>query len=799
MANAGLAIAVLVRNRKSPGHRIFAAAVALIVVWLTAAFLSDQPALQEYALLFNRITMGAAVAMGAVLLYFAVKFPVTTEMTSFAWRLFFFGAAVVAAITTFTPWVVESVQFEEYGTDIVAGPLLWLMAGWTVAGVVAIVLVLAAKYRRIEGREKAQLKYLFFGFGLFTGTSLVFGLLIPMITGSYQLSSLNTFASLFLVGFTAYAMIKHRFMDIRIVALRGAVYLVLLTAMGLVLVLAAVVARAELTQALGIHPDVLFVTVSLGAIIVFQPLKRSLEHFTDKLFYRRTYDPQALLRRVAASMASTLDLSDLEFTLSRELCSGMRLTNAIIAHTIGGKIQVVGGHEGIDEDSLRDLINGCRHSIVFADDPDTSAGVSESLSNMDVRVLIPLVSDGTVLGAILLGPKLSGEMFTAQDDSFLGILQSEASISVRNALLFEERNQRVRELSALNTLAWALGRDTQFEAVLDRALTEVMQVTGAEAGSIMLFQPDGKTLGIECAHGLPEDVVTSARVKLGEGIAGWVALNRKPLVLVDAQDDGFGQELERQGIRSALSVPLVCKGEVTGVLNVSKATSAEAFSKENLKIVASFAGQLAVAIENARLYVDLENTFLGTIGALAAAVDAKDPYTYGHSSAVTDFAMAIGREMGLSDPERETLRIAALLHDIGKIGIDGTILNKPGKLTPDEYQIIQSHPDIAANILGSLEFLHEVVPLVQYHHEHFGGGGYPAGLAGDEIPLGARIISVADAFDAMTSDRPYRPALLFDEAVGELTRYAGVQFDPVVVDAFLRSHPAPPERLAATA
>jgi putative nucleotidyltransferase with HDIG domain len=233
-------------------------------------------------------------------------------------------------------------------------------------------------------------------------------------------------------------------------------------------------------------------------------------------------------------------------------------------------------------------------------------------------------------------------------------------------------------------------------------------------------------------------------------------------------------------------VPLVAKGKVIGVLNVSKAESVEAFSRENLKIVASFAGQLAVAIENARLYVDLENTFLGTIGALAAAVDAKDPYTYGHSNEVTEHTLAIAEELHVSEAETETLRIAALLHDIGKIGIDSSILNKPGKLTAEEFEAIRSHPDIAANILGSLEFLRDVVPLVHHHHEYWDGSGYPTGLSGESIPRGARIISVADAYNAMTSDRPYRAALSREEAVLELHSNAGSQFDPEIVTAFVR-------------
>jgi len=301
----------------------------------------------------------------------------------------------------------------------------------------------------------------------------------------------------------------------------------------------------------------------------------------------------------------------------------------------------------------------------------------------------------------------------------------------------------------------------------------------------MLYDSASRILTIEAAEGLSEKVVAETQVRLGEGIAGWVAQHRKSLLLIDGAGTAFDSELKEQGVKSALSVPLIAKDRMIGVLNIDRSTSAAQFSQPNLSVVASFAGQLAMAIDNARVYSDLEGHFLGTITALAAAVDAKDPYTFGHSSGVTDHAIAIAQGLGLTEREIETLRKASILHDIGKIGIDGSILNKPGPLDAEEREIMQQHPSIGANILGSLDFLEDVVPIVFYHHEHFDGRGYPAGMAGEDIPLGARIISVADAYNAMTSDRPYRSALGLAQATRELKAHAGTQFDPKVVDVFL--------------
>lgn len=180
-----------------------------------------------------------------------------------------------------------------------------------------------------------------------------------------------------------------------------------------------------------------------------------------------------------------------------------------------------------------------------------------------------------------------------------------------------------------------------------------------------------------------------------------------------------------------------------------------------------------------------QQLFLGTLKVLTAAIEAKDPYTRGHSARVNEYAKAIGVELGLSDEQLELLQYAALLHDVGKIGIDEKILSKPGKLDKKEWSTVKDHPLMGANIIEPIELFSEILPFVVHHHETFNGEGYPKGLRGSEIPYGARIITVADAFDAMTSDRPYRKAYSVSAALEEIRDKAGTQFDPTVVEAFL--------------
>jgi len=187
-----------------------------------------------------------------------------------------------------------------------------------------------------------------------------------------------------------------------------------------------------------------------------------------------------------------------------------------------------------------------------------------------------------------------------------------------------------------------------------------------------------------------------------------------------------------------------------------------------------------------RAYNELEDLFMGFVKAMVNALDAKSPWTRGHSERVTAFAQEIACELNLKEGEIKTVTFASLLHDIGKIGTYGRLLEKSEKLTTEEFDLIKKHPVQGAEILRGIKHFDDVRLIIKHHHENMDGTGYPNGLKGGEIPLGARIVHVADAFDTMTEDRPYRPALSIDHAIGEIKRFSGRQFDPDVVDAWMR-------------
>lgn len=358
----------------------------------------------------------------------------------------------------------------------------------------------------------------------------------------------------------------------------------------------------------------------------------------------------------------------------------------------------------------------------------------------------------------------------------------------QNARLEEKVLDRTREL----TLLYKIGRDVSSSLKLDEALETIIdrlsKILNVEMCSILLVDKKTQELHIRAARGLANEVVTTTTIKLGELISGWIAQHKEAVLVEDIESDSrfTKRNQEKYYTRSFISVPLIVKDEVIGVINVNNKKSKEIFTKDDLRFVKGVANETAMAVENARLYTSLEDTYIRTVIALTSAIDAKDHYTRKHSENVTRYAVAIAREMGLADGQIENIRQASQLHDLGKIGVEDYILTKQGKLTDEEWEKIKQHSVMGAEILRPLIFLADVISLVEQHHERYDGKGYPFGLKEENISLGARIMAVADTFDAMTTDRPYRKAFSKDEAVQEIKKCSGTQFDPKVVEAFLK-------------
>ncbi len=353
-----------------------------------------------------------------------------------------------------------------------------------------------------------------------------------------------------------------------------------------------------------------------------------------------------------------------------------------------------------------------------------------------------------------------------------------------------EAAQRIAELEAMLHLAGEINRSLALPVVLTSIMRSAETLTAAEASSLLLYDPETDELFFEVATGKKGEQVKQVRLQRGQGFAGYVLATGEALLVNDVANDPRHAKVvdEQSGFvtRNLIAVPLRIGERIKGVLEVLNSHKG-AFSPSDVAALQNLSTLCAIAIDKAQTHQALQQLFWDLVRAIVAMLDARNPYTRGHSERVTEFSVAIAQEMGLPDADCERIRLSALLHDIGKVGIPDAILLKDGRLTDEEFAIMKRHPEIGYRILAPIKQMQPYLDGVRFHHERLSGKGYPLGLKGDEIPLDARIIAVADVFDALTSDRPYRGAFSPATAVEILRKDTPNDIDPDVLAAFLRA------------
>ncbi|MEN6625363.1 MAG: HD domain-containing phosphohydrolase [Candidatus Sumerlaeia bacterium] len=362
-------------------------------------------------------------------------------------------------------------------------------------------------------------------------------------------------------------------------------------------------------------------------------------------------------------------------------------------------------------------------------------------------------------------------------------LQAEMNKAAVIEKLNRELNRKIYELTRLYAISEGLNDLLDTNALFDRIASLSRDVTGAQRISLMVLDRTRRFLHIRAAIGLPKDVVHGTIVPVGEGIAGQVVQSGKAVRITEQIPESASDSPDdpRYRTRSWMSMPLRVGQEIFGVINLTDKLDGVNFTREDEQILQTLVEKAGIKLENQALYEGIYSNLIDTLNSLITTIEAKDPYTREHSQRVTDYAVALGKLLDLSDDEIEMLNFAGILHDIGKIGVRDEILTKPGRLTSEEYDMIKEHPNIGERIVAPLGLVSQERAIIHYHHERYDGTGYPEGLFGEQIPILARIVAIADAFDAMTTTRSYRKALPVSHALEEMRRCAGSQFDPRLV------------------
>jgi putative nucleotidyltransferase with HDIG domain len=387
------------------------------------------------------------------------------------------------------------------------------------------------------------------------------------------------------------------------------------------------------------------------------------------------------------------------------------------------------------------------------------------------------------------------EMQIKQDDfHLLETLANITGTATHRIQLFEQTQNQLRRLTALRVVDAAISSSLDLKVIFNVLIEHVISELKIDAAAVLLFNPVTKTLDYASGSGFKNQNLTDTKVYIGESVAGMAVIDQKVVIMKNPKEHPWLARnllFVSQGYESYIAVPLISKGKVKGVLELYNYHSLPA-DIEWMNFLKTLSNQVAIALDNAELFdslqrsnIELSLAYDATIVGWSSALELRDRETKGHSTRVTDMTIALAQKMGISPEDLIHVRRGALLHDIGKMGIPDGILNKPGPLTEEEWEIMRMHPVYAHNLLSPIEFLQPALDIPYAHHERFNGSGYPRGLKGKTIPMAARIFAVVDVWDALCSDRPYREAWPEEKVLKYIVDQREIQFDPDVVHQFI--------------
>ena len=520
--------------------------------------------------------------------------------------------------------------------------------------------------------------------------------------------------------------------------------------------------------------------------------------------------PLALLLELGQAFHSTLELDPLLVSILKQIQSAVRSESGSIwlmdeeqkelrcTHALGpGSDDVVG--RVMPAEKFLWVYNAAAGKAIKVDDIAKDKQWTIHFGdyirpNAHNLILAPLVARGELLGTFSVVNKIGLAAFSGMDLELLSALSGHAAVAIQNAQLYARQQHTTERQKLLDQISRHLQQTLDLEELIPRIFAEVNKAINAEAQSLWLVNNEAGVIVCRFATGPGAEQVRTLSVPIGQGIVGTSVAKQESIIIADAQNDPrvYRPADEKTGYvtRSLMSVPMVREGKSIGAIQAVNKRNGALFTHDDLDLFRSIADSAALSVENARLFQELHASYDATLEALTMALDLRDRETEGHSRRVVEYTARLARQIGLDKDTIEDIERGALIHDVGKIGVPDAVLHKPGPLDPEERKIIEKHPQAGYEMLLGIPYLREEIKIVLAHQEKWDGTGYPLGLKGEAIPLGARLFMIADTFDALTSDRPYRKGKPYEVARQIIAEEAGRQFDPTAVKAFLE---VPPE------
>ncbi|HSM24496.1 MAG TPA: HD domain-containing phosphohydrolase [Anaerolineaceae bacterium] len=777
----------------------FKAYLTMMMLWSFSAFLLLSE-IDSHSTFWFRVMAFGAVGSAVTLIRF-VKTVTGKRWTWINW-VYFYGV-ISFMLIIFTPLAVKYAVMRNMEVYYEFGPLIFVIAG---PGYFLNLFGLFQLIKRFKEAEdvilRNRLRYLILGFAII----LIISLINFTPLGKYPIDIAGNSLTAILI---AYAILRHQLLDIKVIVRKSILYSVPTVIIGTIYFLIISFALNIFQANSELELFGLSLIVAILTALVAQPFRDKAQSIIDRFFFREKYDSSLMLQRLSSRTALVLDLDQVTNMILKDLTETLHIQNAAFFLRRGkGAGFYLSAQIGLEpytkirmgENHPISLWLASHKTVLIKNELDVLPYFKslwrkerDDLDRLNGELFIPLLVKSELVGIFVIGPKKSDQGYSIDDQLTLTTLANQTAVAIENARLYKIEQDRRAELTMLFNMSRKLVATDDVKTVMHTISQYATTSTNVTFTRILTSNEQGVFV-CQTAHSVRDiDIdlnIGKAEPDSIQEIYLKAQKSGKPIILEKNENHSSNEYNQLLFFDLATSIcifPLEVVDEFMGLLIFGEERRAqrEPFDANKLQLINLIADQAASALRRANLHEQLEESLLETVIALANAVEARDTYTEDHSARMEELVVTICRRLNFPEDEIQNMRWAARLHDIGKIGVPDHILRKPSSLTEDEWLSMREHPDIGAKILAPIKKMAPVSPIIRAHHEKFNGTGYPEGLSGDCIPIGSRILTVVDAYVAMTDERIYRKSFTHTKAIEELIDNKGTHFDPDIVDLFL--------------